>query len=351
MPANITALPRMNKYIEYSANIYGIFLKYFSKDDIHVYSIDEAFIDVTDYLHYYQMKVLDLAKMVMKDIFDTYGITATCGIGTNLYLTKIALDIMSKHSPTNIGWLDKSRYQKELWHHKPLTDFWQIGSGIEKRLNKMRLFDMYDVAHCDERKLYKEFGVNAEFLIDHSWGKESCTIKDIKQYKPKSTSISNSQILFKDYNFEDAKLVLVEMVELLSLQLIEKNIQAGAISLYIGYSKDIISSSGANKRLANSTNLYSTLTEEFKILYDKTTNKNIPIRRIGISFGRLSDARIEQLNLFENQEQKEKERKLENAINIVKLTMGKNAIIRGMDLQENATTLIRNKLVGGHNGG
>lgn len=347
----ITALPRMNKYIEYSANIYGIYLKYFSKDDIHVYSIDEAFIDVTDYLHYYQMKVLDLAKMVMKDIFDTYGITATCGIGTNLYLTKIALDIMSKHSPTNIGWLDKSRYQKELWHHKPLTDFWQVGSGIEKRLNKMRLFDMYDVAHCDERKLYKEFGVNAEFLIDHSWGKESCTIKDIKQYKPKSTSISNSQILFKDYNFEDAKLVLVEMVELLSLQLIEKNMQAGAISLYIGYSKDIIPSSGANKRLANSTNLYSTLTEEFKILYDKTTNKNIPIRRIGISFGRLSDARIEQLNLFENQEQKEKERKLENAINIVKLTMGKNAIIRGMDLQENATTLIRNKLVGGHNGG
>ena len=140
----ITALPRMNKYIEYSANIYGIYLKYFSKDDIHVYSIDEAFIDVTDYLHYYQMKVLDLAKMVMKDIFDTYGITATCGIGTNLYLTKIALDIMSKHSPTNIGWLDKSRYQKELWHHKPLTDFWQVGSGIEKRLNKMRLFDMYD---------------------------------------------------------------------------------------------------------------------------------------------------------------------------------------------------------------
>lgn len=347
----ITALPRMNKYIEYSANIYEIYLKYFSKDDIHVYSIDEAFIDVTNYMNYYKMKIMDLVKMVTKDILDTYGITATCGIGTNLYLTKIALDIMSKHSPTNIGWLDENRYQKELWHHKPLKDFWQIGNGIEKRLNKMRLYDMYDVAHCDERKLYKEFGINAEFLIDHSWGKESCTIKEIKQYKPKSNSISNSQILFKDYNFEDTKIVLTEMVELLSLQLIEKNMQTESISLYIGYSKDIIPSSGGSKRLHNSTNLYSKLTEEFIELYTRTTNKTTPIRRIGISFGRLCDGNIEQLNLFENQESKDKERKLEKAINIVKLKMGKNSIIRGMDLQENATTMIRNKLVGGHNGG
>ena len=210
----IMATPRMKKYIEYSANIYGIYLKYFSKDDIHVYSIDEAFIDVTNYLRLYKVDAIDLAKMVIKDIFKTYGITATAGIGTNMYLAKIALDITAKHSSTNIGFLDEEKYKKELWHHRPLSDFWQIGKGIERRLNKMRIFDMYDIAHTDQKRLYKEFGVNAEYLIDHSFGRETCTIADIKKYKPKTNSITNSQVLFEDYSFDKARLVLKEMVEI-----------------------------------------------------------------------------------------------------------------------------------------
>ena len=215
----IMATPRMKKYIEYSANIYGIYLKYFSKDDIHVYSIDEAFMDVTNYLKLYKVNAIELAKTIIKDIFKTYGITATAGVGTNMYLAKIALDITAKHSSTNIGYLDEEKYKKELWHHRPLSDFWQVGKGIERRLNKMRIFDMYDIAHTDPKKLYKEFGVNAEYLIDHSLGKESCTIADIKKYKPKTNSITNSQVLFEDYSFDKARLVLKEMVEIRKLEI------------------------------------------------------------------------------------------------------------------------------------
>ncbi len=346
----ITAVPRMRKYMEYSANIYERYLKYFSKEDIHVYSIDEVFIDATSYLKLYKMNQIELAQMLMKDIYDNFGLASSCGIGTNLYLAKVALDILSKHSTTNIAVLDEEKYMRELWHHKPLVDFWQIGRGIERRLNKKRIFDMYDLAHFDERKLYKEFGINAEFLIDHAWGRETCTIADIKSYKPKSNSISNSQILFKDYNYSDAELVLIEMVELLSLQLIQKHKLTNEIHLYIGYSKDCIKATGGSRRLKIATNTYSKLTEEFKRLYETTTNKYMPIRRIGISFGKLESDSIEQLSLFEDIEKKDKERELENAINEIKIKMGKNSIIRAMDLQENATKIIRNKLIGGHNG-
>ena len=196
-----------------------MYLKYFSKDDIHVYSIDEAFMDVTNYLKLYKVNAIELAKTIIKDIFKTYGITATAGVGTNMYLAKIALDITAKHSSTNIGYLDEEKYKKELWHHRPLSDFWQVGKGIERRLNKMRIFDMYDIAHTDPKKLYKEFGVNAEYLIDHSLGKESCTISDIKKYKSKTNSITNSQVLFEDYSFDKARLVLKEMVEIRKLEI------------------------------------------------------------------------------------------------------------------------------------
>ena len=347
----IVAKPRMSKYIEYSANIYAIYLKYFSKEDIHVYSIDEAFMDVTNYLHLYNMHPLTLAKKIMNDIYQTYGITATCGIGTNLYLTKIALDIMSKHSAENIGILNEEKYREKLWHHKNLTDFWQIGRGIERRLHKLNLYDMYDVAHCKEEKLYKEFGINAELLIDHAWGRESCTISDIKNYKPKSNSISNSQILFKDYNYQDAKIVIIEMVELLSLKLIENNFLTGELHLYIGYSKDVIPPSMCSKRLGVPLNTYSNLVEEYVRIYGRIVSKTTPIRRIGISFGKLENANQEQISLFEDITKKEKERKLESTLNYLKLKMGKNSIIRAMDLQDNATAIIRNKLIGGHNSG
>ena len=347
----IVATPRMKKYIEYSANIYAIYLKYFSKEDIHVYSIDEAFMDVTKYLKLYKLNPIDLAKKIIKDIFKTYGITATAGIGTNMYLAKIALDITAKHNPNNIGYLDEEKYKKELWHHKPLSDFWQIGRGIERRLNKMRIFDMYDIAHTNQKRLYKEFGVNAEYLIDHSWGKESCTIADIKAYKPKTNSITNSQVLFEDYSFIKARLVLKEMVELGSLRLIESNLVTDTVGLYIGYSKNTIKATGGTKKLTNYTNTYSELLKAFLEIYDKTTDTDIPIRRIGVNFTNVIETESVQLSLFIDQKKIDEERKLELAMCSIKNKMGKNAIIRGMDLEDGATTIMRNKLIGGHNSG
>ena len=347
----IVAMPRMKKYIEYSANIYAIYLKYFAKEDIHVYSIDEAFMDATKYLKLYKTNPIELAKTIIKDIFKTYGITATAGVGTNMYLAKIALDITAKHNPNNIGYLDEEKYKKELWNHKPLSDFWQIGKGIERRLNKMRIFTMYDVAHTEPKRLYKEFGVNAEYLIDHSWGKESCTIADIKKYKPKTNSISNSQVLFEDYSFIKARLVLKEMVELGSLRLIENNLVTDAVGLYIGYSKDTIKSTGGTKKIINYTNVYTELLKAFLEIYDKTTNRNVAIRRIGVNFANVIETENVQLSLFADQEKIDKERKLELAMCSIKNKMGKNTIIRGMNLEEGATTMVRNKLIGGHNGG
>ena len=344
-------MPRMKKYIEYSANIYAIYLKYFAKEDIHVYSIDEAFMDATNYLKMYQMNPVELAKVIIKDIYKNYGITATAGIGTNMYLAKIALDITAKHSATNIGYLDEEKYKKELWHHKPLSDFWQIGKGIERRLNKMRTFTMYDVAHIDQKRLYKEFGVNAEYLIDHSWGKESCTIADIKKYKPKTNSITNSQVLFEDYSFEKARLVLKEMVELGSLRLIENNLVTNTVGLYIGYSKDIIKATSESKKLENYTNVYSELLKVFLEIYDNNINRGVAIRRIGVNFANVIETENVQLSLFTDQEKIDKERKIELTMSSIKNKMGKNTILRGMNLEEGATTLVRNKLIGGHNSG
>jgi len=345
----ITALPRMKKYIEYSANVYAIYLKYVAKEDIHVYSIDEAFLDVTPYLKTYKMTALELAKTIIKDIYNTLGLTATVGVGTNMYLAKIALDITAKHSADNIGYLNENKYREELWHHKPLTDFWQIGKGIEKRLNKMYLFDMYDVAHEEPKKLYKEFGVNAELLIDHAWGRESCTMKDIKAYKPKTNSISNSQILFRDYNFFETRIVLQEMVEVGSLRLIESNLITDTVCLYVGYSKDIAPATKAMAKLTTQTNVYTELSKAFMKMYDTKVEKNVPIRRLGVSFEKLTMPDSVQLNLFVDEKKENQERKLELAINQVKNKMGKNTILRGMSLQEGATAIVRNKLIGGHN--
>ena len=345
----IMAKPRMSKYIEYSANIYGIYLKYVSKEDIHVYSIDEAFLDVTDYLKTYNMNAMQLTKVIIKDIYDTYGITATAGIGTNLYLAKIALDIISKHTVTNIGWLDEEKYKRELWHHKPLTDFWQIGKGIEKRLNKLHIYDMYDLAHYNNKKLYDEFGVNAEFLIDHSVGKETCTIADIKAYKPKSKSISTNQVLFEDYSWEKARLVLKEMVELKSIELVQNNIITDTIRLYIGYSKNEIKATGGTMKLSLKTNTYTELLRAFLRLFDKTTNPNYKIRRIGISFENVEKENYIQLDFLVDREKIEKERKVEYAIGGIKRQMGNNAILKGINYEEGATTKLRNTLIGGHN--
>ena len=347
----IVAIPRMKKYIEYAANVYGIYLKYFSKDDIHVYSIDEVFIDCTAYLKLYKKNPIELAKMVIQDVYDTYGLTATSGIGTNMYLAKIALDITAKHSPNNIGWLTEEKYKKELWNHRPLTDFWQVGSGIEKRLNKMRIYDMYDVAHADTKRLYKEFGVNAELLIDHSWGKESCTMADIKAYKTKTKSISNSQILHRDYSYDEARIVVKEMVELGSLRLVSDKLMTCSVHLYIGYSNNNIKAAEGSYRMINHSNVYSELLKAFLNIYDRITDRQEKIRKIGVSFENLVEVRNEQLNLFVDQKKIDKERKLENAINDIKKNMGKNSVLRGLNYLESATMRERNKMIGGHNSG
>ena len=215
----IIAKPRMKKYIEYSSKIYGIYLDYVSKEDIHVYSIDEAFLDVTSYLKMYNLSEKELAKKIITDIKKRTGITATCGIGTNMYLAKIALDILAKHDKDNIGYLDEKLYKELLWDHTPLTDFWQIGRGIQNRLYKHHIKTMKEVSNCNPKILYKEFGIQAEYLIDHSNGIEPMTIKEIKKYKPKSTSISNSQILFRNYNEKEARVIITEMIDNLVLEL------------------------------------------------------------------------------------------------------------------------------------
>lgn len=345
----IIAKPRMKKYIEYSTKVYEVYLKYISKDDIHVYSIDEAFLYVTPYLKMYNMTPLELAKTIMKDIFDTTGLTATAGIGTNMYLTKIALDITAKHSPSHIGYLDEEKYKNELWHHTPLTDFWQIGPGISNRLLKHRLKDMYDIAHCDEKILYKEFGVNAKFLIDHSKGIETCTIKDIKKYKPKSKSLSNSQILFRDYDYIDARKVLTEMVDNLIYELIKRKLCTEIIGFYIGYSKDIIPGVKASKKLDHPTNSYKKILNEILIEYDNRINEYYPIRKLGIYFGDVKEKKYEQLDIFNNYIEEEKDNSLEEAVGRIKNKYGKSSILRGISYTEGATQLERNKLVGGHN--
>ena len=354
IPSNIkyiTAVPRMKKYIEYAANVYGVFLKYFSKEDIYVYSIDESFIDCTCYLKMYNKNPVELAKMVIKDIHKTYGLTATAGIGTNLYLAKIALDITAKHSVDNIGFLNEEKYKKELWHHRPLTDFWQVGSGTERWLNKMGICDMCGIANAEQKGLYKEFGVNAEFLIDHSKGVEPCTIADIKNYKRKTQSFSNSQILTRDYSYNEARVIVKEMVELGSLRLVEENKMTNLVQLYIGYSKDEIKPTCGSYRMQTYSNVFSELNKTFLNIYDKTTDRRGSIRRVGISFCELVEAKNEQLNLFVDHQKVERERNLERTINDIKREMGKNAITRGMNHFDCATTMERNNMIGGHKSG
>ena len=343
------AKPRMSLYIEYAANIYAIYLRYVSKEDIHVYSIDEAFIDVTKYLKLYQLSAYELAKKIMADILNELKITATCGIGTNLYLAKIALDILSKHNKQNIGYLNKARFYHRLSRHQPLTDFWQIGRGICKRLDKLGIYNMEDIRNFDPEILYKEFGVNAEYLIDHAFAYEPCLIKDIKNYHSKTNSFANSQILFEDYSYEDALTVLKEMVDLMSLKMIDNHLVCGHISLRVDYSKDSYKASATSHKLAIKTNVYTKIVEAFITLYHKEVRRDLPIRKISISCGNLKDENYEQLDLFTDFEQIEKERNIEKAMNSIKHKYGKNAVLRGLSYKEKATQRKRNKLIGGHN--
>jgi nucleotidyltransferase/DNA polymerase involved in DNA repair len=355
IPANIDyimAPPRMQLYIEYSAEIYAIYLKYIAKEDIHVYSIDEVFMDVTDYLAMYQMTAKELSKKIMKDVKDTTGITATCGIGTNLYLAKVALDITAKHVLDNIGIIDEESYKRTLWNHKPLSDFWRVGSGISNRLEHMGIFTMKQIAEADEKMLYKQFGIDAELLIDHAFGRETTTMADIKAYKPKTNSISSGQVLERDYNYEEGKLIIKEMADLLCLELVDKGLVTDSITLHVGYSNQL------EKKAANGTTTMTVTTSSAKQiisytvkLYERIVDRYTPVRRVTLTFNNVIDEIYKQYDLFTDPTEMEKEYKIQKAMLDIKDKYGKNAILKGMNLQKGATTMQRNRQIGGHKSG
>ena len=347
----IMAEPRMQMYIDCSAEIYGIYLKYIAKEDIHVYSIDEAFMDVTDYLRFYHLTQKEMGMKIMQDIYDMVGIRATCGIGTNLYLAKIALDIMAKRAPDFIGELTEDKYCRELWHHTPLTDFWRVGRGTVKRLADVGIMDMYDTAHADEKLLYKLFGVNAEYLIDHAWGRESCTMADIKAYSSSSHSLSQGQVLFHDYKYDEALTIVKEMADALCLDMVKKGLVSNHISLYVGYSDDSIRSAGAAKTISVTTNSVRVMTKGFTDLYAGITDKLHTIRRINLSADNVIPEENEQYDLFTSPHELDRDRRAQKAMIRIKEMYGSNAVLKGTDFMEGATTKDRNHQIGGHKSG
>ena len=391
----IVAPPRMAYYMRYSTGIYNIYLKWFSKEDIYVYSVDEVFIDVTKYLKTYNMRARELVTNVIHDVYNQTGITATAGIGTNLYLAKIAMDIVAKHTTPDkngvrIAGLDEITYRKLLWNHRPLTDFWRVGKGYTKKLESHGIYTMGDVARMSIRNedlLYKLFGINAELLIDHAWGWEPCTIENIKAYKPETNSISSGQVLKRPYNYEETKLIVKEMAELLSLDLVGKRLITKQIILTIGYDIENLTDNNIRElyngeittdrygrkipkhahgtiNLDHKTSSTKIITEAVMKLYERIMDKRLLSRRINITANNVVDENqfmneknSEQLNLFVDYKKKDielqnekEEKQLQKAVIDIKRKYGKNAIIKGMNLQEAGTTIERNGQIGGHKG-
>lgn len=395
----IAAVPRMNLYMKYSTKIYNIYLKYIAPEDILVYSIDEVFCDITNYLNFYKMSAEELVMKIIEDVYKTTGITATAGIGTNMYLAKVAMDITAKRMKPNkfgvrIAYLDEMKYKKELWNHKPLTDFWRVGKGYAKKLEENGMYTMGDIARMsinNEDLLFKLFGVNAEFLIDHAWGYEPCTIKDAKNYKPLNSSISQGQVLHSPYSFEKAKLIVKEMVDNLVLELVDKHLKTDQIVLTIGYDIECLTNPSIERRykgeitidaygrkvpkhshgtanIDHKTSSTKTITNEVMKLYDKIVNPILLVRRLNVTACNIvneeykeSKPIIEQIDLFTNYEevskQKEKslkdeieEKKIQKALLNIKKKYGKNSILKAMNYEEGATAKNRNLEVGGHKG-
>ena len=392
----IVAPPRMAYYMDYSTRIYNVYLKYIAPEDIHVYSIDEVFIDITHYLSTYKMNAHDFARKLIQDVLKTTGITATAGIGTNMYLAKIAMDIEAKHIPADkdgvrIAELDEMSYREKLWSHKPITDFWRVGKGYANKLAKYGIYTMGDVARysvMDEDFLYKLFGINAELLIDHAWGWEPCTIADVKSYKPSTSSLSSGQVLHTPYQFDKAKLVTREMAELMSLDLVEKGLVTNQIVLTVGYDIENLTNDAIRNiykgeiitdhygrqvpKYAHGTTNLTRQTASAKLivdatmeLFDKIVNKSLLVRRITIAVCKLakeSDVKEkapEQLDLFTDYEELEKkrqreeellekEKRMQQAVLDIKKKYGKNAILKGMNLEKGATAKDRNSQIGGH---
>ena len=345
----IMAPPRMQKYIDYAAEIYGVYLDFIAPEDIHVYSIDEAFLDVTHYLWLYNMSSKELAIKLMDEVYKRVGVRATCGIGTNLYLCKIALDITAKKSPDFIGILNEKSYRETMWNHKPLTDFWRIGNGTAERLARYGINTMADIAHTPEDILYKWFGIDAELLIDHAWGRESTTMSDIKNYQAKSNCLSSGQVLMRDYTFLEARLIVKEMLDLLCLDMVSKKLITDSFSLYVGYSNTLgVSGAKGTAQTAKKTNADSLIIPAVISLYDRVVNPNYPVRRINITCNRVvADNGAEQLTLFDEIDT-DRNRRLQETMLKIKARYGKNSILKGMNFQDAATTRERNEQIGGH---
>lgn len=378
----LIAKPRMGKYIEISSDIYEIYLKYIAPEDIHVYSIDEVFIDCSKYLKLYGMNAHELAMTMVRDVLKNTGITATAGIGTNLYLAKIAMDIVAKKSPADadgvrIAELDEEKYKALLWEHQPLTDFWQIGRGTVKRLAGKGIYTMGDIARCslgkkgefyNEDLLFDLFGVNAELLIDHAWGVEPCTMEDIKSYRPSSKSVGAGQVLQRPYAWEEAKIIVREMTEQLVLDLVDKSLVTDAVVLHIGYDRENTAAGFKGERTvdaygrtvprsAHGTAKFGTHTSSGKTiaagvmeLFDRIVDPGLTVRRVNVAAIRVlhEDAVAPQLDLFADHGAAEKEKSLQKAMLKLQKRYGKNTILRGHDLQEGATKIQRNGQIGGH---
>ena len=350
----IMAEPRMQKYIDYAAEIYGIYLRYISKDDIHVYSIDEAFLDVTPYLPHYHLTPKEMAVMLMGKVFEEVGVRAACGIGSNLYLAKIALDITAKHAEDFIGVLDEESYRATLWQHQPLTDFWRVGAGTANTLAQRYIFTMEDIANTDEELLYRLFGVDAELLIDHAWGREPVTIADIKAYRPKTNSLTSGQVLMRDYTFDEAKRVLKEMLDQMCLDMVDKELAAGSVTVQIGYSNSLdMPPAKGTASLSSHTNSNLIIIPAVMKLYDRIMERDKLIRRLNICCNNvLPDTGERQLSLFEEDtEDIDRNKRLQKAVLSVKKKYGKNSVLKGMDLEEAATARDRNRQIGGHKSG
>ena len=347
----IRALPRMQLYIEYAADIYDLYLNYFDPQDIHVYSIDESFIDVTEYLPLFKMDAVALAKKLMNEIADKLHIPSTTGIGTNLYLAKIALDITAKHSKDHIGYLTEETYIKTLWNHRPIEDFWQIAHGTASRLARYGIYDMEGIANASQQLLYRVFGVNAELLIDHAWVREPCLIKDIKNYHSKSKSVSFSQVLPRNYNYEEAKLVMTEMVLNGCHEMMRRHVITNKVGIFVGYTFGGHEPTGGTKRMTVTTNLYSMILPYVMEIFEQTTDKAAEIRRLGIDFADVCDESCEGYDLFTDFGEVEREKRREQTVLAITDKFGKNSLLRGINYMEGATQRERNGFIGGHRAG
>ena len=377
----LIAKPQMAMYVEYSTKVYNVYLKYVSAEDIHAYSIDECFLDLTKYLKLYKKTARELVKTIIQDVFATTGITATGGIGTNLYLCKIAMDIMAKHVEADsdgvrIAELDEMSYRRQLWAHKPITNFWQVGRGIAARLEKCHLnrgrgiHTMGDIARVSVKEpdaLYKMFGVNAEILIDHAWGYEPCTIADIKRAKPQSQSMGEGQVLQDPYPFDKARLVVREMVDTVSMRLVENDLVAKGMVLTVGYDRENVDKgiyhgetvqdfygrtvpkpAHGTAAIGHYTSSQSAFAEAVMHLFDRIVNPQLTVRRLNLVAIDVVDESNQGYDLFTDAQKQEREKKRLKAELLIKKRFGKNAIVKGMDLQEGATTVERNGQIGEH---